>query len=136
MSHKTILHADWKAEARRRYGDHAGDWKFRCPVCGYVATASEWTQRGAQSSVAFSCVGRWLRKGEVARDVYDGRSTVQPCNYAGGGLFKLNPVHVIMRGESAEAGGRTRDPHVLQVFDFADDPLVPKETTDARPATD
>ncbi|AZO39687.1 hypothetical protein EJ076_00005 [Mesorhizobium sp. M7D.F.Ca.US.005.01.1.1] len=36
----------------------------------------------------------------------------QPCDYAGGGLFKLNPIHV---------DDGQPEPHT--VFDFADDPL-------------
>ena len=45
--------------------------------------------------MAFSCVGRNLGVGEeakVAAAAFKGKGG--PCNYAGGGLFGLNPVEV------------------------------------------
>lgn len=85
---------EWRAEAERRFGLDPMAWRFVCPACGHVATIREWKLAGATSGeVAFSCVGRHL---EAARDAFakgDG-----PCNYAGGGLFKLNPVTVVDEG--------------------------------------
>lgn len=79
----------WRAEAVRRFGTDGMKWKFVCPSCGHVASVQDWKDAGApQSAVAFSCVGRWLpdpkRLGEKPG----------PCDYAGGGLFQLNPVSV------------------------------------------
>jgi len=81
---------EWIAEARRRFGDDHLKWAFVCPSCGHVATVDDWRNAGApEGAVAFSCVGRWAGgEGEVFGK--DGK----PCNYAGGGLFRLNPIHV------------------------------------------
>lgn len=83
---------EWKAEARRRFGDDPLNWKFVCPSCGYVACVKEWRDLGAEEgAVAFSCVGRFI-------DTADDKSTFSkdggPCTYAGGGLIRLNPVIV------------------------------------------
>lgn len=62
------------------------------------------------SAMAFSCIGRWLpEKSEAFSD------SPGPCNYAGGGLFRLNPV-TIVNADGTES----------QVFDFAERPLVMK----------
>ena len=82
---------EWFAEAKRRFGEDPYDWKFVCPVCKHVASVRDWKEAGApEGSVAFSCVGRWI---EGSRDAF-GSSSKGPCTYAGGGLFKLNPIPV------------------------------------------
>lgn len=87
--------ADWHAEARRRFGDDPMNWKFVCPSCKKVTSIKEWKEAGAsENEVAFSCVGRHIKgcKGEI----FDRKGG--PCNYAGGGLFRLNPVTVVHGG--------------------------------------
>lgn len=80
------------------------NWKFRCPSCGHVASVQDWKNAGApENAAAFSCVGRWLQERKEAF------TKNGPCNYAGGGLFRLNPVKL----EGMDVGP----------FDFADDPL-------------
>lgn len=87
-------HAQWIEICTERFGADPMKWKFVCPVCNHVASVADWKAAGApEGAVAFSCVGRWQR---VARDAFDG-SGPGPCNYAGGGLFQLNPVHVRMK---------------------------------------
>jgi hypothetical protein len=79
-------------------------WRFTCPACRHVASAADWFNAGAPPGTAgFSCVGRWT--GATAS--FDGKT--RPCTYAGGGLFRLNPVHV------ARADG-----NVVQMFAFSD----------------
>lgn len=80
---------EWQAEGSRRFGPDPMKWKFVCPSCGHVASVQDWRDAGAgESAVAFSCVGRWLKgAGEIG-------GKKRPCNYAGGGLFKLNPVKI------------------------------------------
>jgi len=96
--------ADWRAEGRRRFGPEQLKWRFVCPACGYVASTKEYKDAGApDTAVAFSCVGRW----SGARRLAFGKGS-GPCDYAGGGLLRLNPVHV------QEAGS------VHQVFNFAE----------------
>jgi hypothetical protein len=55
-------------------------------------------------------VGRWT--GAKREAFSDGQG---PCNYAGGGLFKLNPVTVVM--DPDEHGSREHC-----VFEFAEGP--------------
>lgn len=91
-SHKTMTQAEWIAEGTRRFGEFGLAWRFVCPSCGHVATPKDWRDAGApEGAIAFSCVGRYLgAKGDNSFKRDGG-----PCNYAGGGLFKLNPVRVI-----------------------------------------
>lgn len=92
---RRLTHAEWKSEGERRFGADAMAWKFVCPVCKHVATPADWKAAGAgESAVAFSCVGRWLERSRNAFEE-EGRG---PCNYAGGGLFRLNPVIVDFNG--------------------------------------
>lgn len=110
-----IEQAEWKEEAKKRYGDNSLDWKFRCPSCNNAFSVQDWKDAGAeQGEVAFSCVGR-----NKSHPKEMGDKTGDYCNYAGGGLFRINPVHIIM-----EEGTREN-------FDFADDPLV-KEKVNGR----
>lgn len=91
----TMTHEEWTAEATRRFGPDPMGWRFVCPVCGHVASVRDWKDAGApESAVAFSCVGRWSGgKGSMMQKIPE-----QPCDYAGGGLFRLNPV-IVTRGE-------------------------------------
>lgn len=83
---------EWEAEGERRFGKDKKQWRFRCPVCGVVTSVQEWLDAGAQDAIAFSCIGRFT---ESRREAFNGESEASgPCNYAGGGLFKLNPVTV------------------------------------------
>jgi len=103
---RCINRADWLAEGKRRYGGDYSKWRFVCPVCSHVATVADWESAGAPvGSIAFACVGRWL---DTARRGFfeDGPG---PCDYAGGGLFRLNPVQVQMP-----------DGTTLDVFEFSD----------------
>lgn len=94
---------EWMAEGGRRFGPDQMAWKFVCPSCGHVAATADWKAAGASSNaVAFSCVGRWLPNANEMCSKAGG-----PCNYAGGGLIRLNPVKI---EGGADAG----------YFDFAD----------------
>jgi len=85
-----IKHADWIAKGKKLFGKNFDKWKFKCPSCGYIATGREYRDAGAPATaMGFSCVGRWTGSKKQI-----GTKTGGPCNYAGGGLFKLNPVEV------------------------------------------
>lgn len=87
----TYTAVEWRTEAERRFGSDALNWKFQCPSCHHVASVKDYREAGASSdAVAFSCVGRWLK----AKDDKTFGRKGGPCNYAGGGLIKLNPVTV------------------------------------------
>lgn len=107
----TMSEAEWRAEGARRFGDDPMQWQFVCPSCGHVATPQAWKDAGApENTVAFSCVGRWTGAKREAFTAGDkGKSGA--CNYAGGGLFRINPVRVC---RDAAAGGD------IDVFAFAD----------------
>ena len=105
---RRINHADWKAEAIKLYGEDSSQWEFRCPVCGHVTKVKDWQDAGApEGQVAFSCVGRHI---DGARGAFDGTGP-GPCNYAGGGLFQMNPVTVVQE-----------DGHETRAFEFAANP--------------
>lgn len=87
---EAMSRAAWQAEAVRRFGPDPRTWRFSCPSCGHVAAVSDWRDAGApEGAVAFSCVGRYLPSAKEAFSQDGG-----PCNYAGGGLFAINPVEV------------------------------------------
>lgn len=116
MEIKNLKYKEWLDEGTRRFGTDHNKWKFVCPTCGTVTPVSEWREAGANDgAIGFACIGRF--KG-VARDAF--KNTGQgPCNYTGGGLFKLNPVHV--ENENGD---------IISMFDFA-----PEEKADAREET-
>ena len=100
---RKLTHEAWLAEARERFGSDPNDWAFCCPNCRHVATIRDWRAAGAtDGEIAFSCVGR--RTGATA----ELGAKHGPCNYAGGGLFRLNPVEV-----------ECTDGTVMEVFEFA-----------------
>ena len=39
---QTMTHAEWLAEATRRFGDDPMAWKFVCPSCGHIASVQDW----------------------------------------------------------------------------------------------
>lgn len=84
------------AEGRTRFGEQMRDWRFVCPACGHTASGEDYKAAGApMGAIAFSCIGRWR---EGSRDAFTG-SGPGPCNYAGGGMFGLNPVVVVEDGK-------------------------------------
>lgn len=114
---------DWTAEAVRRFGPDPLKWRFECPACHHVASVEDYKNAGcAENVVAFSCIGRWLPRRTGA---FAGKGG--PCDYAGGGLFRLNPVIVVKDGNETE------------VFAFAQalEPLatLPENVTPAGPQT-
>lgn len=102
---KTMTEAEWRAEAVRRFGSDSSNWRFVCPSCKHEASVSDWVKVGApREAAAFSCVGRWMDNPSPAFSDKPG-----PCNYAGGGLFKIHPVSVTRE-----------DGAVCSMFDFAE----------------
>lgn len=88
---REMTEAEWTAEGHRLFGPDMMCWRFVCPVCKHVASVEDWQRVGAsEGEVAFSCIGRHIEGSKEAFDV----SGVGPCTYAGGGLFRLNPIIV------------------------------------------
>lgn len=120
-----ITEKDWNAEGERRYGPRRRDWKFICPACHHIQSGHDFLAAGltpedAGGYLGFSCVGRFLPGSRAA--FAEGEDGPGPCNYAGGGLFKVSPIKVVT--ESGEE---------VFMFDFADDPLETRggETNEA-----
>lgn len=115
---------EWNAEGERRFGPDKMKWRFVCPSCGHVASVEDWKNAGApEGAVAFSCIGRYTGAGGENFGKLNGG----PCNYAGGGLFKLNPVQV----DGGEEPGSE-----YKIFDFADPPAAAVDPASApRPAS-
>jgi len=112
-----ISYQKWIQEAESRYGKGSMQWKFRCPVCKHVASVEEYRAADApEGAIAFSCIGRYLPE---HNDAFASEQKA-PCNYTGGGLFRLNPITVI-----------TDDGETHDVFDFSESPLATTETSEA-----
>ncbi|WP_433364295.1 VVA0879 family protein [Streptosporangium sp. CA-115845] len=53
-----LSNAEWRAEGTRRFGKDAAQWKFRCPACGNVASASDFIALGVSGhSAPHGCIG-------------------------------------------------------------------------------
>ena len=88
-------HEEWLAKARELFGDDPKQWRFVCPSCGHVQSIADFEALGMegrqiQNYIGFSCIGRWRPKSVHLGEPDQGEG----CNYAGGGLFRLNPVEV------------------------------------------
>lgn len=99
----------WIEEARCRFGDDSRLWHFVCPVCETPQSAADFeahtdlAREKIGSYIGFSCIGRWVRggcerKAFAPNDKAPSRAAIG-CDYAGGGLFKLNPVTVHHEGQ-------------------------------------
>lgn len=108
-----ITEADWIEEARKRYQEF-GKVAFRCPICGFVATVQDyWAAKAPEGMIGYSCIGRLIG---AKRNAFGGKGD-GPCDYAGGGLFRMNPIHLLKKGKIE-----------TEIFDFADDPLCRNDT--------
>ena len=64
---------EWKAEATRRFGPDMLKWRFRCPMCGHVASVQDFKDAGAKSpNCAYQeCLGRYTGKGTPKKGEHD-----------------------------------------------------------------
>jgi len=110
-----MQHDDWMDEAKRLFGDDATKWRFVCPVCNTVQSIDDYREHTDLDMntigrvIAFSCIGRWARggcekRGLGPKDVVSNADDRIGCDYAGGGLFRLNPVRVLL--DDGTAGDR------------------------------
>lgn len=87
-----MSHADWAAEGARRFGTDKKLWKFQCPICGNIATPTDFNDAGADPTLATQhCIGRHVA--ERTEAFGDGK-TGKPCDYAAYGLFQVAPIRV------------------------------------------
>lgn len=89
-----MTYDEWQDQGRKLFGPNKDDWPFECPSCGYVATAKDYQALGAPlGAIGFSCIGRfWKDQSKVQG--FPAKKNGRPCNYAGGGLFRINPIEV------------------------------------------
>lgn len=121
---------EWRAEAANRFGTDKMKWRFVCPGCSHVASTEDWKEAGApEGSVGFNCVGRYQPEGPVGEILVDAvlKNRGGPCNYTGGGLLGLNPVHIDLGGDKS-----------VHMFAFAEATVQPLHTpfslvTEAKP---
>lgn len=91
------------------FGDNTMKWRFKCPSCGFVASAEDYKAAGApHQAVGFSCVGRWIPIGVIPEFASEKQNSDGPCDYAGNGLFTMNPVLV-----------QKDDGEIVPMFEFA-----------------
>ena len=103
---------EWHDQGEKLFGPDRMKWRFVCPACDHVASVQDYRDAGApEGAVAFSCVGRWLQK---KRDAFS--KGAGPCNYAGHGLIRLNPIQI-----TNPAG------EVLNVFAFSEPVAAAKQ---------
>ena len=98
---------DWRAEAARRFGSDPLKWKFRCPMCGHVASVQDFKDAGAKSpNVAYQeCIGRYTGKGAPKEGDNSG------CNWCAYGLLGIPREHDIVIAEDGKE---------VHVYPFAD----------------
>lgn len=106
---------EWNNEAKRRFGPDYLNWKFRCPMCGHVASIQDFKNAGAKSPNAAyqECIGRYMGKGAPKEGDSSG------CNWAAYGLFGIPREHDTVVAE---------DGHEVHVYPFADGPQPVKAT--------
>lgn len=90
-----ITEKEWRALGVRLYGKDPRDWKFRCPACGHVQSMRDYATLPQpcgkpEDTIGYSCIGRLM---ETCSAAFSGEPG--PCNYAGGGLFQMNPITVV-----------------------------------------
>ena len=85
---------EWLARGKALFGEDFMKWKFKCPICGNVASMGDFRQykdKGAQpDSAATGCIGRFSGGRSAFYDKGSG-----PCDYAAFGFFKLTYLVVV-----------------------------------------
>lgn len=103
---KTMTHAEFLEEAKRRFGPNAADWKFKCPACGTIQSvrqlhdavvAAGGKKDDVHGYIAFSCIGRFTKQGDAGITAkYQGKAWDKGCNWTLGGLLHIHELEVVM----------------------------------------
>jgi hypothetical protein len=92
---------EWLVEGEKRFGKDKMKWKFKCPMCGHVASIEEFINIGVDANVAYvDCIGRYTGKGSPKKGDTSG------CNWVAYGFLKTCGKGVLVNGE--------------EIFDFAE----------------
>ena len=105
---KVMTQEKWIQEGKRKYGEDFMNWKFRCPMCGHVASIKEFKDAGAANpNCAYQeCIGRYQGKGEPQRGDSSG------CNWAAYGFLGIpNGKGIIVIADDGVG---------IECFEFAD----------------
>lgn len=106
---------EWMEEGVRLFGHDFNKWKFKCPICGHVASIQDFRDAGAKDpNVAYQeCIGRY--KGAGAPGNADGNP--EGCNWAAYGLFGIpnNKGRLILADDGT----------VVEAFDYAREEVTP-----------
>ena len=104
---------EWIEEGMRRFGKDWMKWRFRCPMCGHVASIEEMQAAGAKDpNCAYQeCIGRYTGKGSPKEGDSAG------CNWAAYGLFGIPKGGVVVLTGEEEG---------MHIFEFAE-PTVESE---------
>ena len=104
---------EWLGEGRELFGRDIMKWKFRCPMCGHVASVQDFKDAGAEDpndsfQESFQeCIGRY--RGAGSPGAPDGNPN--GCNWAAYGLFGIpNDKGRLVMAKNGK---------VREVFDFA-----------------
>jgi hypothetical protein len=112
MKTALIKYEDWQQEMSKRYGER-DNFEFVCPICKYPQTVKQCEEAGARpGEIGFSCVGRHIEGSRRAFGDKKNNKKTGPCDYAGGGLFAMNPVTIVF----AEGGD-------VRIFDVSKEPF-------------
>jgi len=104
---------EWLEKGRELYGKDMEDWKFKCPNCGRIQSASsirEQMKKGEKSQ-------RWgmLKKGD---DFDPATSCFSPsCNWVSHGLFSTG---ILVIYDSSKPHDASLKKNCTYVFPFAD----------------
>lgn len=103
---KTMTQDELLEEAKARFGEKAGNWKFVCPLCGTVQSlqqlldaviASGGTMDDFYGYIGFSCIGRFTRQGDAGIAAKNrGEKWDKGCNWTLGGLLRCHELEVVM----------------------------------------
>lgn len=88
---------EWEDEGLKLFGEDRMKWRFVCPICDTVISVKDYRNAGANNNqIAFNCIGRFLPK-EKCQRAFSEEQLIKgmPCDYTGGGLFRMNPVKVL-----------------------------------------
>lgn len=102
---------EWEALGTSLFGEDKTFWKFVCPICKTPQSAEDYKKaripfEKCAGMIGFSCIGRSLPSRQEGI-MNPKKKNGEPCNYAGGGFFQLNPLHIT-----------DEDGEVHQLFDF------------------
>ena len=103
----------WQAQGVQLFGTDVNEWSYVCPACGHIQTRKDFLDLGmsprqVDERVGFSCIGRWLARGDQLATGFD-PSKGYGCDYSGGRSPNISPITItISPGEERPTFGWNR----------------------------